>query len=57
MVALPLVGPEASHAVGLVASDRDPLPPVARAFLDVAKQFDLSHEIEKRLTQTASLAH
>jgi DNA-binding transcriptional LysR family regulator len=57
MVALPLVGPEASHAVGLVASDRDPLPPVARAFLDVAKQFDLSHEIEKRLTQITSLAH
>ncbi len=56
MVALSLIGPEASHAVGLVASDRDPLPPVARAFLDVAKQFDLNHEIERKLTQMASLA-
>ena len=37
MVALPLIRPDASHAVGLVASDRDPLPPVARAFLDVAQ--------------------
>jgi DNA-binding transcriptional LysR family regulator len=56
MVALPLVGPDVSHAVGLVASDRDPLPPVARAFLDVAKQCDLSRQIEGRLAQIASLA-
>jgi DNA-binding transcriptional LysR family regulator len=56
MVALPLIGPDASHAVGLLASDRDPLPPVARAFLDVAKEFDLNHEIERQLTQIASLA-
>ncbi|MEI9979409.1 MAG: LysR family transcriptional regulator [Edaphobacter sp.] len=46
---LELVEPDATHAVGLVASDRDPLPPVARAFLDVAKQFDLNHEIARRL--------
>ncbi|WP_213804685.1 LysR family transcriptional regulator [Granulicella sp. dw_53] len=46
---LPLVEPNAAHAVGLVASDRDPLPPVARAFLDVAKQFDLRREIARRL--------
>jgi DNA-binding transcriptional LysR family regulator len=46
---LPLVEPNAAHAVGLVASDRDPLPPVARAFLDVAKQLDLNREIARRL--------
>jgi len=53
LVALPLMEPDASHAVGLVASDRDPLPPIARAFLDVAKQFDLNHEITRRLNQTS----
>jgi DNA-binding transcriptional LysR family regulator len=49
LTALPLVEPTASHAVGLVASSRDPLPPVVRAFLDVAKQFDLNHEIAHRV--------
>jgi hypothetical protein len=52
LTALLLVEPAASHALGLVASDRDPLPPVARAFIDVAKQFDLNHEIARRLIQT-----
>jgi DNA-binding transcriptional LysR family regulator len=55
LVALALIEPEVSHAVGLVASDRDPLPPVARAFLDVAKQFDLNHEIARQLAQITSL--
>jgi DNA-binding transcriptional LysR family regulator len=52
MVALSLTEPEASHAVGLVASDRDPLPPVARAFLDLVKRLDLHLEIDRdfRLT-------
>jgi DNA-binding transcriptional LysR family regulator len=47
--ALALVEPDVTHAVGLVASDRDPLPPVARALFDVAKMFDLNHEIARRL--------
>jgi DNA-binding transcriptional LysR family regulator len=51
VIALPLVEPDASHAIGLVASDREPLPPVARAFLDVAKKFDLNHVIAHRLSQ------
>jgi DNA-binding transcriptional LysR family regulator len=51
LVALTLVEPDASHAVGLVASDRDPLPPVARAFLDAAKQVNLREEITRRLVQ------
>lgn len=49
LVSLPLVEPDASHAIGLVASDREPLPPVARAFLDVAKQSDLNHQIAHQL--------
>jgi DNA-binding transcriptional LysR family regulator len=51
LVALPLVEPDASHAVGLVASDRDPLPPVARAFLDLTKQVGLGEEIHRQLAQ------
>src|ERR1700684_3401803 len=38
LVALSLIEPDASHAVGLVASDRDPLPPMTRALFDLAKQ-------------------
>ena len=55
MAALALVEPNASHAVGLAASDRDPLRPVARAFLDTAKHVDLNLEIARKLTQTTSL--
>jgi DNA-binding transcriptional LysR family regulator len=51
LVALALIEPDASHAVGLVASDRDPLPPVARAFLDLAKQAGLAEEIHRQLAQ------
>lgn len=56
LLALDLVEPDAAHAVGLVASDRNPLPSVARAFLDVAKQFDLNHEIARRLISTHGIA-
>ncbi len=54
LVALSLVDPHASHVVGLVASDRDPLAPVARAFFDIAKEFDLNHEITRQITQLTS---
>jgi DNA-binding transcriptional LysR family regulator len=53
--ALALTEPEASHAVGLVASDRDPLPPVARAFIDIAKEIDVNREIARQLPQIPSL--
>jgi DNA-binding transcriptional LysR family regulator len=49
LVALALVDPDVSHAVGLVASDRDPLPPVARAFFDLAKQPDLREKINAQV--------
>jgi DNA-binding transcriptional LysR family regulator len=46
IVALPLVEPEGLHQVGLVVSDRDPLPPVARALLDLARKFDFERRLE-----------
>jgi DNA-binding transcriptional LysR family regulator len=51
LVALDLVEPDASHAIGLVASDRDPLLPVARAFLNSAKQVGLGEQIHRQLAQ------
>jgi DNA-binding transcriptional LysR family regulator len=48
LTALRLVEPDASHAVGLVASERDPLPPLTRAFFDLAKEVDLDRELAGR---------
>lgn len=36
MVALPLVAPDARRMIGLVALDRQPLPPLPRNFLEKA---------------------
>lgn len=44
--ALPLDQPSASHAVGLVASSRDPLSPLARAFLAEAGLVDVAAVLE-----------
>ncbi len=52
LIALALVEPEVSHAVGLVASDRDPLPPIGRAFLDAAKLIDFSKEIDNQMSRS-----
>ncbi|MGA2249416.1 LysR family transcriptional regulator [Terracidiphilus sp.] len=49
LVALPLVEPDASHAVGLVASDRNPLAPMTRALFDLAKQADIRQEMLRRI--------
>jgi len=40
--AIPLVEPEASHAIGLVVSDREPPQPMARALLRTVGEIDLS---------------
>lgn len=45
LAAFRLVDPNVSHTVGLVASERNPLPPLTRAFLDLAKKVDLNREI------------
>jgi DNA-binding transcriptional LysR family regulator len=54
LAALRLVEPNASHAIGVVASERDPLPPLTRAFLDLAKKADLDGELARRLGRMAS---
>jgi hypothetical protein len=46
LVAVPLVKPDASHLIGLVASDRDPLPPVIAALLGLAARLDLAALID-----------
>jgi DNA-binding transcriptional LysR family regulator len=52
--AIPLIEPEASHLIGLVASDRDPLPPVARALLDLARRLDIGKAIDRNIEEQAS---
>jgi DNA-binding transcriptional LysR family regulator len=54
LVILRLVDPDASHAVGLVASEREPLPPLTRAFFDLAKKVDLSRELVRQLGPLSS---
>jgi DNA-binding transcriptional LysR family regulator len=49
LVAVPLIEPKASHLIGLVASDRDPLPPVIAALLSVAARVDLAALIDSRI--------
>ncbi len=44
--AVPLVEPEASQSVGLVVSERDPLPALARALLKSARENDLAGVLE-----------
>jgi DNA-binding transcriptional LysR family regulator len=39
--AIPLVSPNVEHSVGLVAHDRDPLPKVVKAMLDLAGSYVL----------------
>jgi DNA-binding transcriptional LysR family regulator len=41
LVLIDLVDPVHSQTIGLVASDRDPLPPLARALLSGATRLDL----------------
>jgi DNA-binding transcriptional LysR family regulator len=51
VVALPLVDPEVTHVLGLVVPDREPIPPLARELLEVAKVLDLSATIEEHTAQ------
>ena len=45
VVALPLVDPDASHVLGLVVPDREPIPPLPRELLEVAKSLDITAKI------------
>ena len=46
LAAIPLIEPDASHLIGLVASDRDPLPPVAHALLNIARHLEIAATID-----------
>jgi DNA-binding transcriptional LysR family regulator len=45
VIALPLVDPDASHVLGLVVPDREPIPPLPRELLEVAKSLDITAKI------------
>jgi len=49
LLSIPLVEPETFHTLGLVASAREPLAPLSRAFLEFAQGIDLSADIERRI--------
>jgi DNA-binding transcriptional LysR family regulator len=49
LVAIPLVEPQGSHTVGLVASSRDPLTPMTRAVLSFAAEVTLDVDIERQI--------
>lgn len=48
--AIPLIKPRATHTIGLVVSDRDPLSPLAHALLKSAKQIDVSTRLSELLS-------
>jgi DNA-binding transcriptional LysR family regulator len=56
LVAVPLVEPVGSHAVGLVASSRDPLTPMTQAFIAFAQEVQLAADIERHIDQSWGLS-
>lgn len=46
---VPLQRPQRSHQVGLVLTDRDPVPMLARAVLDIARSVDIPGELNRAL--------
>jgi DNA-binding transcriptional LysR family regulator len=49
LAAIPLIEPNATHLIGIVASDHEPLASVAKALLHLAQTLDLQSAIEKRI--------
>ncbi len=47
--AIPLIEPEITHEVGLVALDRDPIPPLLHALIEAAKHYKLPELLQNRL--------
>jgi DNA-binding transcriptional LysR family regulator len=47
--AFPLVAPAARRTIGLVYPDREPQRPVARAFVDSARQLDIDGEMQRNI--------
>ena len=46
---IPLIEPEITHEVGLVALDRDPIPPLVHALIEAAKHYKLPELLQSRL--------
>ena len=57
LAAITLTEPSAAHLIGLVASDHEPLPSVAKALLQVARTLDLQATIEKRIHTALAARH
>jgi len=49
VIAVPLVEPDVSHMLGLVAADREPTAPLTRELSAVAAQLDLPSQIEQQV--------
>jgi hypothetical protein len=47
----PLIEPESSYVLWLGVPDREPIPPLTREFLEVAKALDLSARIKEHTAQ------
>jgi hypothetical protein len=56
LAAIPLTEPNAAHLIGIVASDHEPLPSVARALLHVARALDLQATIEKKIQSALAVS-
>jgi DNA-binding transcriptional LysR family regulator len=52
--AIPLVKPEAQQAIGVIVSRREPLPPLARALLEVTQRAEFSGMIERATSMHAA---
>jgi hypothetical protein len=47
--AFPLVAPVARRTIGLVYPNREPQQPVARAFVECARQLDIDGEMQRNI--------
>ena len=47
MRAVPLVGPEVTHAIGIVVPAAEPLPPLAAALVEQSLRLDLESELDR----------
>jgi DNA-binding transcriptional LysR family regulator len=56
LTTIPLIEPETSHLIGLVASDRNPPAPVAQALLNLAGKLDLATSINGQVDRLWSVS-
>ena len=47
--AIPVTAPAREHVVGLVTTNRDPLPPLARALVEVTERLDVAAQLDRAL--------